>query len=40
MNKELTGLLTKTVLMINGLLAFTYVAGITWLAVQFFNIIF
>ena len=40
MNKENETLLTRTLLMINGLLAFTYVVIGTWLAVELFNMIF
>lgn len=40
MNKENETLLTKTLLMINGLLAFTYVVIGTWLAVELFHMIF
>ena len=40
MNKENETLLTRTLQMVNGLLAFTYLAGFTWLSVQIFHMIF
>lgn len=40
MSKELDALLSKTVAMVNGLLAFGIIAGITWLGLQLFNMLF
>jgi len=40
MNKENEVLFARTLNMVNGLLAITYVAGITWFGVQIFNMIF
>lgn len=40
MNKEITTLVTRALQMINGLLAITYIAGMAWLAVQVFHMIF
>lgn len=40
MNKELNDLIKRMLTMINGLLAFIYVAGFTWLGFQAFNLLF
>lgn len=40
MNKEITTLLIRMLQMINGFLAFGYVALFSWLAVELFNILF
>jgi hypothetical protein len=40
MNKENETLLTRTLLMINGLLAMTYVVISVWVAVELFHMIF
>jgi len=40
MSKELDALLVRMVALTNGLLSFVYVAGITWLGLQLFNMIF
>lgn len=40
MDKELNDLIKRALTMLNGLLAFVYVAGFTWLGYQAFNLLF